>query len=174
MGGDADHEFTRLAREYLDERAERDPPAATGLGDHRYDDRLADPSGPARADERRALDGFAARLEAIDANALSAEHRVDAAMMAGSVAGRVFELDELREHTWNPLRANPGQAVYQLLTRDFAPLPERLAALAGRLAQVPAVLAQARGQLGPDAAGTPGDRHRAVRGHDRAGQQGGR
>jgi uncharacterized protein (DUF885 family) len=110
---------------------------------------LADPSEQARADERRALDGFAARLEAIDESALSAEHRVDAAMMAGGAARRVFELDELREHTWNPLQANPGQAIYQLLARDFGPLPERLAALAGRLAQVPAVLAEARRQLGP-------------------------
>jgi uncharacterized protein (DUF885 family) len=149
MSGDADGEFTRLAKEYLDDRAERNPPAATDLGDHRYDDRLADPSEQARADERRALDGFAARLEAIDDSALSAEHRVDAAMMAGSVARRVFELDELREHTWNPLQANPGQAIYQLLARDFGPLPERLAALAGRLAQVPAALAEARRQLGP-------------------------
>ena len=149
MSGDADREFTRLAQEYLDDRAERNPPGATGLGDHRCDGRLADPSEQARADERRALDGFAARLEAIDDSALSAEHRVDAAMMAGSVARRVFELDELREHTWNPLQANPGQAIYQLLARDFAPLPERLAALAGRLAQVPAVLAEARRQLGP-------------------------
>ena len=84
MRGDADREFTTLAKEYLDDRAERNPPAATDLGDHRYDDRLADPSEQARADERRALDGFAARLEAIDDSALSAEHRVDAAMMAGS------------------------------------------------------------------------------------------
>src|ERR1039458_1548553 len=149
MSGDADGEFTRLAKEYLDDRAERHPPAATDLGDHRYDDRLADPSEQARADERRALDGFAARLEAIDDSALSAEHRVDAAMMAGSAARRVFNLDELREHPWNPLQANPGQAIYQLLARDFGPLPERLAALAGRLAQVPAVLAQGRRQLRP-------------------------
>ena len=44
-------------------------------------------------------------------------------MMADSIARRVFEIDELREHTWNPLLANPGKAVYQLLARDFAPLP---------------------------------------------------
>ena len=148
MSDGADRGFTRLAKEYLDDRAERHPPAATDLGDHRFDARLADPSEQARVDERRALDGFAARLEAIDGSALSAEHRVDAAMMAGSVARRVFELDELREHTWNPLHANPGKAIYQLLARDFAPLPERLAAMAGRLAQVPAALAEARGQLG--------------------------
>jgi uncharacterized protein (DUF885 family) len=149
MSGDADREFTTLAKEYLDDRAERHPSTATDLGDHRFDARLGDPSEQARADERRALDGWTARLETIDDSALSAEHRVDAAMMAGSVARRVFELDELREHTWNPLQANPGKAVYQLLARDFAPLPERLAAVAGRLAEVPAVLAEARRQLGP-------------------------
>jgi uncharacterized protein (DUF885 family) len=69
-------------------------------------------------------------------------------MMTDSVARRVFELDELAEHTWNPLLANPGRAIYQLLARDFAPLPERLASVAGRLDAVPAVLAEARRQLG--------------------------
>jgi uncharacterized protein (DUF885 family) len=148
MDGEADREFARLAGEYLDDRAERHPELATGLGDHRFDDRLADPSVAALADERRALDGWAARLEALDLGALSAEHRVDAAMMTDSVARRVFELDELAEHTWNPLLANPGRAIYQLLARDFAPLPERLASVAGRLDAVPAVLAEARRQLG--------------------------
>jgi uncharacterized protein (DUF885 family) len=144
----ADAEFAGLAREYLDDRAERHPETATSLGDHRFDARLSDPSARALEDERRALDGWAARLAAIDSAALSAEHRVDAAMMADSVARRAFEIDELREHTWNPLRANPGQAIYQLLARDFAPLPDRLGSVAGRLAAVPAVLAEARRQLG--------------------------
>jgi uncharacterized protein (DUF885 family) len=148
MSDDADREFTNLAKDYLDDRAERHPSTATDLGDHRFDARLGDPSEQARADERRAMDRWAARLEAIDDSSLSAEHRVDAAMMANGVARRVFEIDELREHTWNPLQANPGKAVYQLLARDFAPLPERLAAVAGRLAEVPAVLAEARRQLG--------------------------
>ena len=143
-----DAEFTGLAREYLDDRAERHPDAATGLGDHRFDARLPDPSAQALAAERRALDGWAARLAALDRGALSAEHRVDAAMMTDSVARRAFEIDELREHTWNPLLANPGKAIYQLLARDFAPLPDRLSSVAGRLADVPATLAGARRQLG--------------------------
>ena len=143
-----DAEFTGLAREYLDDRAERHPDAATGLGDHRFDARLPDPSAQALAAERRALDGWAARLAALDRGALPAEHRVDAAMMADSAARRVFEIDELREHTWNPLLANPGKAIYQLLARDFAPLPDRLGSVAGRLADVPAALAGARRQLG--------------------------
>jgi uncharacterized protein (DUF885 family) len=144
----SDAEFAGLAREYLDDRAERHPDAATSLGDHRFDARLPDPSAPALEDERRALGGWAARLAAVDHSALSAEHRVDATMMADSLARRVFEIDELREHNWNPLLANPGKAIYQLLARDFAPLPERLASVAGRLAEIPAVLAEARRQLG--------------------------
>jgi uncharacterized protein (DUF885 family) len=143
-----DAEFARLARDYLDDRAERHPDAATGLGDHRFDARLPDPSAQARAAERRALDGWAARLAALDRGALSAEHQVDASMMADSIARRVFEIDELREHTWNPLLANPGKAIYQLLARDFAPLPDRLGSVAGRLAEIPVVLAEARRQLG--------------------------
>jgi uncharacterized protein (DUF885 family) len=148
MDGEADLEFARLAGQYLDDRAERHPELATSLGDHRFDDRLADPSAAALDDERRALDGWGARLDALDLGAMSAEHRVDAAMMADSVARRVFEIDELAEQTWNPLLANPGRAIYQLLARDFAPLPDRLASVAGRLAAVPAALAEARRQLG--------------------------
>ena len=147
-GSGPDLEFARLAGEYLDDRAERHPELATSLGDHRFDDRLADPSAAALAAERRALDGWGARLDALDLGGLSAEHRVDAAMMADSVARRVFEIDELAEHTWNPLLANPGRAIYMLLARDFAPLPDRLASVAGRLAEVPGSLAEARRQLG--------------------------
>jgi uncharacterized protein (DUF885 family) len=144
----ADAEFAGLAREYLDDRAERHPDIATGLGDHRFDTRLTDPSAQALEGERRALDGWTGQLAAVDQDALSAEHRVDAAMMSDSVARRVFEIDELREHTWNPLQANPGRAIYQLLARDFASLSDRLASVAARLAAIPAVLAEARRQLG--------------------------
>ena len=144
----AEEDFAALAGDYLDDMARRHPDAATGLGDHRFDDRLPDLSGAALAAERRALDGFAARLTAIDTTALTAELRVDATMLSESIARRVFELDELREHTWNPLLANPGTAIYDLLARDFAPLPDRLASVAGRLAEIPAVLDAARASLG--------------------------
>jgi uncharacterized protein (DUF885 family) len=144
----AGDELRRLADEYVDDLARRHPDAATELGDHRFDDLLPDRSEAALADERRFLDGFAARLTDVDLMALAPELRVDAAMMAGDVARRLFEIEELREHTWNPLLANPGQALYTLLARDYAPLPERLHSLAERLARVPDSLAGARGSLG--------------------------
>jgi uncharacterized protein (DUF885 family) len=141
-------QFAGLAGEYLDDMARRHPEAATELGDHRFDERLPDWSAAAQADELRAIEGFAARLAALDAAALDPELRVDAALLSDALARRSFELDELREHSWNPLVANPGTAIYMLLARDYAPLPDRLHALAGRLAAIPRTMVAARAMLG--------------------------
>jgi uncharacterized protein (DUF885 family) len=143
----ADLAFTELARDYLDDRAQRHPNLATDLGDHRFDALLPEYSAAAFESERRVQDSWAGRLAAIETSALSAEMQVDAGMLGNAIARRIFELDELRSHTWNPLEANPGQAVHALLARDFAPLPDRLASVAGRLAQIPALLAGARSLL---------------------------
>jgi uncharacterized protein (DUF885 family) len=140
--------FRRLAEDYLDDLARRHPDTATELGDHRFDDQLPDRGATALDAERRGLDEFAARLTAIDHARLDQESRVDAAVLGNDVARRLFEIEELREHTWNPLLANPGQAIYMLLARDYAPLPDRLHSLAGRLAAVPGSLAAARAALG--------------------------
>jgi uncharacterized protein (DUF885 family) len=144
----AKDEFRRLAGDYLDGLARRHPDMATELGDHRFDDQLPDRGQAALDDERRGLAGFAARLAAIDQDGLDRELRVDAAVLGNDVARRLFEIEDLREHTWNPLLANPGQAIYTLLARDYAPLPDRLRSLAGRLAAVPDSLAAARAELG--------------------------
>jgi uncharacterized protein (DUF885 family) len=141
-------EFRRLAEDYLDDLARRHPDAATELGDHRFDDQLPDHRQAALDDERRGLDEFAVRLAAIDLAGLDQELRVDAAVLGNDVARRLFEIEDLREHTWNPMLANPGQALYTLLARDYAPLPDRLRSLAGRLAAVPDSLAAVRATLG--------------------------
>jgi uncharacterized protein (DUF885 family) len=145
---DAATRFRQLAGAYLDDLARRHPDAATELGDHRFDGELPDRRAEALEDERRGLDQFARQLTAIDHSRLGQELRVDAAMLASDVARRLFELEELREPTWNPLLANPGQAIYTLLARDYAPLPERLRSLAGRLSAVPGALTAARSTLG--------------------------
>ena len=161
-------ELRRLAEDYVDDLARRHPDTATELGDHRFDELLPDRSEAALTDERHVLDEFAAKLTDLDLAALEPELRVDAALMAGDVARRLFEIEELREHTWNPLLANPGAAIYMLLARDYAPLPDRLHVAGGPGAGA----GRPRGRPGlarADAEGPPGDRDRPVRRDDRAG-----
>lgn len=137
-----------LARDSVAELLERHPEAATTLGEHRYDDRLEDRSEAALDDEARWVGRRLADLRALDLAALDAADRVDVEILRNALELRRFELEELRDHEWNPLVANPGTAVYTLLARDFAPLGDRLRSVAGRLAGVPAALADARRALG--------------------------
>ena len=95
----SDQEFAGLAREYLDDRAERRPDTATEIGDHRFDAHLADLSADAHASERRALGRWAGKTGALETGALTPEHQVDAAMLANDVTRRIFELDELRDRS---------------------------------------------------------------------------
>jgi uncharacterized protein (DUF885 family) len=141
-------DFHTLAGAVLDELLERHPEWATILGDHRFDDRLAD-LGPAGQTEELA---WAARrladLDAVDTDALDPPERVDAALLRNQLRDRTFALEELRETSWDPLVANPGTSVYTLLARDFAPLGDRQRSAAGRLRAVPERLATARDSLG--------------------------
>jgi uncharacterized protein (DUF885 family) len=145
--GPADASFDAVAAAIVDDLLASDPELATDLGDHRFDHQLADNSPTGLERERRMLVARLAQLDAVPTAALSLGRTVAAAILRNRLAGRHFALTELREHTWNPLFANPGGALYPLLTRDYAPAAERLRAVAGRLAAVPEHLAAARAQM---------------------------
>ncbi|MBX6370753.1 MAG: DUF885 domain-containing protein [Acidothermus sp.] len=140
--------FERLARAVIDDMLERQPSLATALGDHRFDDRLEDLRPEAVAEEVGILRRHLRDLAALELSELPADYRVDAEILRNKVTERLFELEVLREHTWNPLASNPGTSLYLLLARDFAPRDERLRSLARRLQAVPERLADARRALG--------------------------
>src|SRR5580692_1725860 len=141
---DADEDFAALARSTVDGMLERQPELATLLGDHAQDGRLAIGTAEYHDELARWCGDRLADLRRMDLDALSAEHRVDARILANQLELTRFGLAELREHEWNPMLANPGRAIYLLLARDFAPLPDRLRSVAERLAAVPDALAAAR------------------------------
>jgi uncharacterized protein (DUF885 family) len=148
MADDADRAFTELATATLDGMLELRPEWATGEGDHRHDDRLTVGTADYYAQAARWAGDRLSALGAIDAGRLSPQNRVDAQILANGLARQRFSTDVLRDQEWNPLLANPGRAIYMLLARDFAPLPDRARSVARRLAGVPESLAAARAVLG--------------------------
>jgi uncharacterized protein (DUF885 family) len=120
---------------------EEEPAFATYLGIHAWDDRLADPSRErvlADIDRDRA---HVAALEALDAAGLSAEARFERELELHHVRLRLFRAEHVR--TWERRSTGAsalGDALFPLFTRDFAPLPERLASIAARLEAAPAFL----------------------------------
>jgi uncharacterized protein (DUF885 family) len=146
--GPADDAFEALAHRTIEYILERHPEYATLLGDHRFDGRLTEPGPDAREAERRELSARARELEAVGPTDLSPVNRIDAQILGARLREQLFQLEELREHEWDPLVANPADAIYMLLARDYAPLPDRLEAVAGRLSAIPGNLAAARADLG--------------------------
>ncbi|MEV2237085.1 DUF885 domain-containing protein [Micromonospora sp. NPDC049891] len=123
------------------------PALAATAGDHRVDDRLPDFSADAVAGDRAMLVDAASALVEIDPDALDVEERVDHALLSALVDRELFELTEIRGHEWDPLAHNPGPLLHALLSRPYAPVEERLTAVAGRLTAVPDALATARATL---------------------------
>jgi len=148
MADDVDGAFASYAAATLDGLLERQPEWATSVGDHRHDARLTVGTAAHYEEASRWAAERLAGLAGVDAGRLSPQYRVDAQILANQLTRLQFMIDELREHEWNPMVANPGRAIYNLLARDYAPLPERLWSAAGRLAMLPDSLAAARTVLG--------------------------
>lgn len=140
-----DGRLAAICAEVLAGRLDRSPVDATYLGDHTRDDRLDDPSEAAARQRAAELRTQLAELDTLELD--DPDDRVDAAVLRTVLAAELLELDELGEAGWNPMQHNPGGGLHALLSRDFAPLPERLESVAGRLAAVPDYLGAARQRL---------------------------
>lgn len=149
--GEQDARFAALAARYLDEGLALSPVMATQIGDHRFDAELDDLGAEGR---RRAADwtrGMLAGLDAIDATALTRENQVDALILRNALEGGLWDLETMQAWAWDPqvYSSLAGGAIYGLMAREFAPLPERLKSAAARMEKIPALLAQARANLDP-------------------------
>jgi uncharacterized protein (DUF885 family) len=149
--GSADARFEAIAQRYVGEFGQYAPVSATQLGDHRFDGNLDDLSAAGRAKTLGWVKGLLQDLEAIDHAKLSRANQVDAAMLENQLRYSVWSEEKYRDWSWDPLVYTQltGQAVYGLLARDFAPLPERLRSVTSRLEQLPRLLEQTRANLVP-------------------------
>ncbi len=147
----ADQQFEALAQRYLREAPEQSPADATSLGDHRFDDRLDDVSAAGWQARLTFAELYLAALEPIDRSKLSRANQVDALLLLHELQSDRWRLQTLQDWRWNPLVYTriAGDALYNLLARDFAPAPERLRNLGKRLDEIPRFLAQVREVLDP-------------------------
>ena len=136
--------FHALAEDAVEDLLRLDPEWATDLGDHRFDDQLTDLSEDGLAGAAATLADHRDELDSLDAAELEPADAVDAQILRAGLDRRLFGLQQLHEHTWNPLTWLPGEAIYLLLSRDTGRVEDRLRALGGRLEAVPDRLATAR------------------------------
>jgi uncharacterized protein (DUF885 family) len=139
--------FPALAKRVVEELLAADPRLAATSGEHRYDDRLPDYSADGLANRVRMLRSATDALAGLDEDALDTEQKVDHAQLTALVDSVLFDLTEVREAEWNPLAHNPGDLLFALVARPFAPAEQRLEAIAARLRALPDALAVAQSSL---------------------------
>ena len=141
--------FQRLTEQYIDQFPALSPVSATTLGDHRFDGNLDRVSEDARRQKIDFYQAYQTRLRAIDVAQLTRPSQVDYALLQHRLEAELWTLQVLREWSWNPLVYTrlTGGAVYGLMSREFAPLEQRLLHVADRLEQFPRLFEQIRGSL---------------------------
>src|SRR5574338_1985 len=144
-----DARFEAFGDRIVDEYLKLNPISATQLGDHRYDAMLPDVSATGRAAQRAFAERSLADLAKFDAAKLSREHQVDAILLKDQLNYIIFSDQRLQDWAWDPLTYSAGSALFSLMSREFAPLPDRLRSATGRLEALPRFLEQAREALVP-------------------------
>ena len=148
----ADEQFEQLVVRYMDEFPALSPVSSTALGDHRFDSQLDDVDDNARQRELNFCRKYLEQLRQIDPSDLARANQVDHALLEYKLKAALWQLEALKEWAWNPLTYTElcGSAIYNLMARDFAPLPKRLSHVADRLEQFPRLYRQIRATLIPE------------------------
>jgi hypothetical protein len=149
--------FTDTFAAFLDAFVEREPIAATAIGDHRYDGRWPDVSPGGREVRLAFIDRWHRTFSGLDPTTLTTDDAIDRDLLLGELDSMRFGETELREETWDPLVwvYLLGEGIFPLLAREFAPLPDRLTSVASRLESLRAVTDAAKETLVGDGRGRP-------------------
>ncbi|MDR7069225.1 uncharacterized protein (DUF885 family) [Pseudoxanthomonas japonensis] len=147
----ADAAFADLSKRALEGWLQLSPVSATQIGEHKYDGELDDLSADGRQKGLAFSKKTLGELDAMDVTALSRENQVDAAILRNQLQYDIWTAETLESWAWDPQVYNnvAGGAIYGLMAREFAPLPERLKSATARMQKIPALLAQARENLDP-------------------------
>lgn len=147
----ADAQFAELSKKALDTWMQLSPVSATQIGDHRYDAELDDLSAAGQQKGLEASKALLAELDSIDTGKLGRENQVDAAILRNQLQSDIWSNETLQSWQWDPqvYTGLAGSAIYGLMAREFAPLPERLKSATARIEKIPQIFAAARANLDP-------------------------
>jgi uncharacterized protein (DUF885 family) len=143
--------FYARSEYWLGRILERNPVAATQLGDHRWDDQLADVSAAGIESDYRELRGALEEFQAMDPSGFRPDALIDYQLLVQILKQFVRQYEKLKGHLRNPggyLDEAVG-GVFLLLIREFAPLPERLRSALGRVRKVARVLEDGKRNVVP-------------------------
>ncbi|HYM40293.1 MAG TPA: DUF885 family protein, partial [Thermoplasmata archaeon] len=144
----SDAAFDGFVKSIFDWYTKWDPLMATSVGIHRYDHLLPKGTYEAVQEETRRTKEALRHLERFDPKTLSPGKRIDHGVLRNALRLWIFQNEELRIWESRPSGAEDlGSAVFLVFMRNFAPLPERLASITGRLERGPQYLRETKSRV---------------------------
>ena len=127
---------------------ERNPVQAANAGKHEYDGRLPDWSATGMAADIAWLQAQRADFAAADPATMDERGRFEREYVLSAIDGQLFWLVEADAPHRNPAFYAGDLSPSLYLTREYAPLPQRMAAFVAYQEALPAAIAQVRANLG--------------------------
>ena len=147
-GGQADANgvFQTLENRYLDEFSRFTPADATRIGDHRHDGEVDDLSRGGREAKLGWDKELLASLEGVDARSCRARVSSGCCAVVAALRYDIWQLTQAQHWAWDPLLYNElaGDAINNLMAREYAPLSQRLMSASERLSKLPRLYEQER------------------------------
>lgn len=145
--GSGDAAFIQLSDEYIDGFLKARPRTATYLGIHDFDGQLMEAGKPAIAAELARLKTFDQKMMAFDTASLSPRMLMDFKILHAAIGQEIFGIEDLRQFETSPLLYAGNIDMSLFVTRDFAPLEQRMRLVDRMQRAAPGLLAHARENL---------------------------
>lgn len=131
----SDDQFAKFVDDYYVELFMWDPLQATAAGLHDYDAKLPDYSAKSFARRARVLKQLQRRLTAIREGQLLLANAADAEVLESAIRAELLANESIRDWRRNPVLylGVPAASIDNLMKRSFAPAPDRLRSIIGRL-----------------------------------------
>jgi hypothetical protein len=125
------------------------PTLAANLGLHQYDGLIPDLSTESTGRWAAAAKELLRQLDGMSESDLTVPRRLDRNLLRLLLEGVLFDLEETRELDRNPMSFLAQPELTNYISRDYAPVADRVAAIVRILTSVPSLLETAKTRLEP-------------------------
>lgn len=136
----------RLVDLFFNDCFKASPDWATGLGIHDYDALMPDYSSEGFVKHAANLKEHLAKFEAVDASSLDVQQQIDRELVIAYIKARLLEIESIEGWKHNPDHYSTycNEAIYCLISRDFAPIDDRLKSIIAREKHIKDLLEQGK------------------------------
>lgn len=130
-----DAAFEAFKQRFMDAYWHANPQGAIYIGYGKYYDSLKIPDSASFAGDVAFARSYADSLHGFNYEGLSDNNKIDYKILDNQFASTVWYIDTFKQQDWDPSGYNIGGECYEILTRNYAPLTERLETLTKHIAR---------------------------------------